>query len=46
MDDSTVVPLEEIQVDESLNYIKNPVDILDRKTNELRNKRVELVKVQ
>ena len=46
VDDSAVVPLEDIQVDDSLNYIERPVAILDRKSKDLRNKRVELVKVQ
>ena len=46
MDDSTVVPLEDIQVADCLNYIERPLAILDRKTNTLRNKVVELVKVQ
>ena len=46
VDDSAVVPLEDIQVDGSLNYIERPVAILDRKSKDLRNKRVELVKVQ
>ena len=41
-----VVPFEEIQVDGSLNYIERPVAILDRKSKDLRNKIVELVKVQ
>lgn len=45
VDDSAVVPLEDIQVDDSLNYIKRPVVILDLKTKELRNKRVEFMKV-
>ena len=31
MDESVVVPLEDIQVDDSLNYIERPVAILDRK---------------
>ena len=44
--ESAVVPLEDIQVDSSLNYIKRPVAILDRKTKTLRNKVVQLVKVQ
>ena len=42
----TVVLLEDIQVDDSLNYIERPVAIFDRKSKDLRNKRVELVKVQ
>ena len=41
-----MIPLEDIQVDDSLSYIDRPVAIQDRKTKELRNKRVELVKVQ
>ena len=45
VDDSAVVPLEDIQVDDSLNYIERPAAILDRKSKDLRNKRVELVKV-
>ena len=46
MDDSTVVALEDIQVDYCLNYIERLVAIIDRKTKTLRNKVVELVKVQ
>ena len=46
VDDSAVVPLEDIQVDDSLNYIERPIAILDRKTKALRNKEVEPVKVQ
>ena len=44
--DSAYVPLEDIQVDECLNYIERPIAILDRKKNMLRNKEVGLVKVQ
>ena len=44
MDDSSVVSLEDIQVDDSLNYIERPMVILDRKTKNLRNKVVNLVK--
>nr|KAJ0207495.1 hypothetical protein LSAT_V11C500249390 [Lactuca sativa] len=46
VNDSAVVPLEDIQVDGSLNYIERLVDILDRKMKDLKNKRVKLVKVQ
>ena len=37
-DEAAVVSLDNIQVDESLNYIERPVAILDRKTKVLRNK--------
>lgn len=38
VDESAVVPLEDIQVDSGLNYIERPVAILDRKMKTLRNK--------
>nr|KAJ0220480.1 hypothetical protein LSAT_V11C200070630 [Lactuca sativa] len=37
-DETVVVPLEDIQVDDHLNYIEKPVAILDRKVYTLRNK--------
>ena len=46
MDDSVVVPLEDIQVDDHLNYIERRVVILDQKKKTSRNKVFELVKVQ
>jgi len=41
-----VVPLEDIQVDASLNYVERPVTIRDQKIEVLRNKEVPLVQVQ
>lgn len=46
VDDSTVVPLEDIQIDEGPNYIKGLVAIVNRNLKALRNKEVGLVKVQ
>ena len=45
-DESAFVPLEDITVDERLNYIKRPVADLERKTKRLRNREVGMVKVQ
>ena len=45
VDDSAFVHLDDIQVDDCLNYIERPVTVLDRKTKALRNKVVSLVKV-
>ena len=45
-DDSTIVPLDDIQVDDYLNYVERLVIILDRKTEVLQNKVVSSVKVQ
>ena len=45
-DDSAVIPLDDIQVDDRLTYVDKPVAILDKKTKALRSKVVSLVKVQ
>ncbi|KAJ9556778.1 hypothetical protein OSB04_011392 [Centaurea solstitialis] len=45
-DETAHVPIDDIQVDERLNYIERPKAILERKTKSLRNKEIGLVKVQ
>ncbi|KAI3762252.1 hypothetical protein L1987_52677 [Smallanthus sonchifolius] len=45
-DDTSHVPLNDIEVDERLNYVEKPVAILDRKEKRLRNKVIKQVKVQ
>ncbi|KAI3822128.1 hypothetical protein L1987_09709 [Smallanthus sonchifolius] len=45
-DESAHVPITDIEVDNSLNYIEEPVAILDKKEKRLRNKIIQLVKVQ
>ena len=44
-DESAVVPLEDIQVDASLNFVERPITIRDRRIKALRNKEVPLVQV-
>ncbi|KAL4565797.1 hypothetical protein LXL04_029903 [Taraxacum kok-saghyz] len=46
VDESAVVPLEDIQIDERLNYVENPIAIPERKVKKLRNKEIGTVKVQ
>lgn len=46
VDDSVVVSLEDIQVDDFMNYIERPIAILDKKKKTLRNKVMGLAKVQ
>ena len=41
-DDSAVILLDDIQVDDHMNYVERPVAILDRKTKVLRNNVVSL----
>ncbi|KAD4180535.1 hypothetical protein E3N88_29126 [Mikania micrantha] len=45
-DESTYVPLEDIEVDEKLNYVEKPVEILDHQVKLLRNKTIDQVKVR
>ncbi|KAJ9558505.1 hypothetical protein OSB04_013119 [Centaurea solstitialis] len=45
-DETAHVPLDDIQVDESLNFIERPVAVLERKVRKLRNKEIGIVKVQ
>ncbi|KAJ9552734.1 hypothetical protein OSB04_016779 [Centaurea solstitialis] len=45
-DEMAHVPLDDIQVDESLNYIERPVAVLEQKVKKLRNKEIGIVKVQ
>ncbi|KAJ9561205.1 hypothetical protein OSB04_006365 [Centaurea solstitialis] len=45
-DETAHVPIDDIQVDERLNYVERPIAILERKTKSLCNKEIGLVKVQ
>ncbi|KAD3640698.1 hypothetical protein E3N88_29921 [Mikania micrantha] len=45
-DESAYVPLEDLEIDDKLNYVEKPVAILDRKVKQLRNKSLNQVKVQ
>ncbi|KAD4889426.1 hypothetical protein E3N88_21499 [Mikania micrantha] len=44
--ESTYVPLEDIEVDDKLNYVEKPVEILDHKVKLLCNKTIDQVKVK
>ncbi|KAJ9555712.1 hypothetical protein OSB04_010326 [Centaurea solstitialis] len=45
-DETAHIPLDDIQVDEGLNYVERPVAVLERKVKKLRNKEIGIVKVQ
>ncbi|KAI3808244.1 hypothetical protein L1987_24193 [Smallanthus sonchifolius] len=45
-DDTAHIPYDEIEVDNSLNYVEEPIAILDRAEKRLCNKSIHLVKVQ
>ena len=45
-DESLVVPLEEIQVDDQLHFVEEPLEIMHRKVKQLRRSRIPIVKVR
>ncbi|GJU64579.1 putative reverse transcriptase domain-containing protein [Tanacetum coccineum] len=45
-DDTLVIPLEEIQLDDKLNFIEEPVEIMDREVKKLKRRRIPIIKVR
>ncbi|GJZ58886.1 hypothetical protein Tco_0614702 [Tanacetum coccineum] len=44
--DTLVIPLEEIQLDDKLNFFKEPVEIMDREVKQLKRSRIPIIKVR
>ncbi|GKA65157.1 hypothetical protein Tco_0764864, partial [Tanacetum coccineum] len=45
-DDTLVNPLEEIQLDDKLNFVEEPVEIMDREVKQLKQSRIPIIKVR
>nr|GFB92924.1 putative reverse transcriptase domain-containing protein [Tanacetum cinerariifolium] len=45
-DEPLVIPLDEIQVDDKLNFIEEPIEIMDREVKRLKQSRILIVKVR
>ncbi|GKB59617.1 hypothetical protein Tco_0915803 [Tanacetum coccineum] len=45
-DDTLVIPLEEIQLDDKLNFVKEPIEIMDREVKQLKRSRIPIIKVR
>ncbi|GKB29042.1 hypothetical protein Tco_0868443 [Tanacetum coccineum] len=45
-DDTLVISLEEIQLDDKLNFVEEPVEIMDREVKQLNQSRIPIVKVR
>ncbi|GKD42662.1 putative reverse transcriptase domain-containing protein [Tanacetum coccineum] len=45
-DESLVIPLDEIQVDDKLHFVEDPVEIIDRDVKRLKQSRIPIVKVR
>nr|GEU65301.1 reverse transcriptase domain-containing protein [Tanacetum cinerariifolium] len=45
-DEQLAIPLDEIQIDDKLNFIEEPVEIMDREVKRLKQSRISIVKVR
>ncbi|GKB51132.1 putative reverse transcriptase domain-containing protein [Tanacetum coccineum] len=45
-DDTLVIPLEEIQLDDKLNFVEEPIEIMDREVKQLKRSRIPIIKVR
>ncbi|GJR61557.1 hypothetical protein Tco_1503719 [Tanacetum coccineum] len=45
-DESLVIPMKELQLDDKLNFVEEPVAIMDQKVKQLRQSRTPIVKVR
>ncbi|GKE83864.1 putative reverse transcriptase domain-containing protein, partial [Tanacetum coccineum] len=45
-DDTLVIPLEEIQLYDKLNFVEEPVEIMDREVKQLKRSRIPIIKVR
>lgn len=45
-DETLVIPLKEIRIDDKLNFIEEPIEIMDREVKRLKHSRIPIVKVR
>ncbi|XP_024969690.1 uncharacterized protein LOC112509046 [Cynara cardunculus var. scolymus] len=45
-DDSLINPLEDVQVDDQLHFIEEPIEILDREVKQLKRSKIPILKVR
>nr|GEY40204.1 putative reverse transcriptase domain-containing protein [Tanacetum cinerariifolium] len=45
-DESLIIPMKELQLDEKLNFVEEPVEIMDQEIKQLRQSRIPIVKVR
>ncbi|GKE81896.1 hypothetical protein Tco_1551896 [Tanacetum coccineum] len=45
-DESLVIPMKELWLDDKLNFVEEPIEIMDREVKQLRQSRIPIVKVR
>ncbi|GJU37557.1 putative reverse transcriptase domain-containing protein [Tanacetum coccineum] len=45
-DESLVIPMKELQLDDKLNFVEEPVEVIDREIKQLKRSRIPIIKVR
>ncbi|GKA47671.1 hypothetical protein Tco_0740554 [Tanacetum coccineum] len=45
-DESLIIPMKELRLDDKLNFVEEPVEIIDREVKQLNQSRIPIVKVR
>ncbi|GJR45317.1 hypothetical protein Tco_1313420 [Tanacetum coccineum] len=45
-DESLVIPIKKLQLDDKLNFVEEPIEIIDREVKQLKQSRIPIVKVR
>ncbi|GJU86337.1 putative reverse transcriptase domain-containing protein [Tanacetum coccineum] len=45
-DESLVIPIKELQLDDKLNFVEEPVEVMDREIKQLKQSRIPIIKVR
>ncbi|GKA96010.1 hypothetical protein Tco_0818105 [Tanacetum coccineum] len=45
-DESLVIPMKELRLDDKLNFVEEPIEIMDREVKQLKQSRIPIVKVR
>ncbi|GJU56768.1 hypothetical protein Tco_1234534 [Tanacetum coccineum] len=45
-DESLIIPMKDLQLDDKLNFVEEPVEIMDQEVKQLRQSRIPIVKVR
>ncbi|GJZ56996.1 putative reverse transcriptase domain-containing protein [Tanacetum coccineum] len=45
-DESLIIPMKELQLDDKLNFVEEPVEIMDREIKQLKRSRIPIIKVR
>ncbi|GJR11977.1 putative reverse transcriptase domain-containing protein, partial [Tanacetum coccineum] len=45
-DESLVIPLEELRVDDKLHFVEEPIEVMDREIKQMRRSRIPIIKVR